>query len=263
MLKDLGLVVDVRTKEAGSYALSLAKLINAHLTMVPVDVEPAIAAYANQELRYDVILATRAGRREVIADTLEQLQLDGLEQGLSISHFSLDDFADDAIEEVSESLRLFDLIIVEQINKERNPARSRIVAASLFKTGRPVLIVPYIQAQPATFKTVLIAWDGSVPAVRAVGDALPLLATAHDVVIVQVDAKTPKRCDGTMLQQHLSRHAIDARIKRTASAEEILRIPSCHMRLIRMPISWSWARMVTPGREKRYLGARRALSWNP
>ena len=118
-------------------------------------------------------------------------------------------------------MRLFDLIIVEQINKERNPARSRIVAASLFKTGRPVLIVPYIQAQPATFKTVLIAWDGSVPAVRTVGDALPLLATAHDVVIVQVDAKTPKRCDGTMLQQHLSRHAINARIKRTASAGDI------------------------------------------
>ena len=68
---------------------------------------------------------------------------------------------------------------------------------------------------------MLIAWDGSIPAARAVGDALPFLKRARDVVIVQVDAKTPERCDGTMLKQHLSRHAIDARIKGAASAGDV------------------------------------------
>ena len=221
MLKDLALVVDVGTDEGGLYAVSLAKLIDAHLTIVPVDVELMLAAYAYQDLRYDMILAKREERREAIAERVDRFQLEGIAQGLPVDIVPLEDSADDGIKALGDRLRLYDLIVVEQNNTRRSQGCAGKIAASILRTGRPVLIVPYIQAQPATFKTVLIAWDGSIPAARAVGDALPFLKRARDVVIVQVDAKTPERCDGTMLKQHLSRHAIHARVKGAASAGDV------------------------------------------
>lgn len=221
MLKDLALVVDASTDKGGFYGLSLAKLIDAHLTMVPVDTELPLAAYAYHELRYDMVVAKREGRREAIAELADRFQLEGFAQGLSVDIVKFEDCAENGTEVLSDSLRLFDLIVVEQNDKRRTDGFAGMITASILQTGRPVLIVPYIQTQPANFETVLIAWDGSVPAARAVADALPLLKRARDVVIVQVDAKTPKRCDGTMLKQHLSRHAIKARINRTASAGDI------------------------------------------
>ena len=113
MSKDLAFLVDPGTKAAGPYALSSAKLLDAHLTMVPADIEPALAAYASPQLRYDAILARREGQREAIGKRVAHLQSDGLAQGLSISMLSIDDCAEDSLSALTRTSRVFDLIIVE------------------------------------------------------------------------------------------------------------------------------------------------------
>ena len=130
MLKDLALVVDVGTDEGGLYAVSLAKLIDAHLTIVPVDVESLLAAYAYQDLHYDMILAKREERREAIAERVDRFQLEGIAQGLPVDIVPLEDSADDGIKALGDRLRLYDLIVVEQNNTRRSRgARVRLQRA--------------------------------------------------------------------------------------------------------------------------------------
>jgi hypothetical protein len=96
MLKDLALLVDPATKGAGSYALSLAQLPSAHLTTVPADVEPALAAYT--ELRYDIVVAKREDRRDAFATRAAHIHMDGLAQGLTVNVLPIDDCSDDMLD---------------------------------------------------------------------------------------------------------------------------------------------------------------------
>ena len=219
MLKDLALLVDPATKGAGSYALSLAQLPSAHLTTVPADVEPALAAYT--ELRYDIIVANREDRHDAIATRAAHIHMDGLAQGLTVNMLPIDDYSDNMLDALVHSSRLFDLVIVEQASREQADGRSPIIAASVFKSGRPVLIVPHIRPGPASLGKALIAWDGSAPAARALGDAMPLLKRAEHVTILEETCPSPERYDGTALKQHLARHGIDARFERTPTSGDI------------------------------------------
>ncbi len=58
------------------------------------------------------------------------------------------------------------------------------VSDIVMRSGRPVLFHPWIGAKPA-FERILVAWDGSREAVRALNDAAPFLNGA-DVLILTV-----------------------------------------------------------------------------
>jgi nucleotide-binding universal stress UspA family protein len=54
----------------------------------------------------------------------------------------------------------------------------------MLNCARPVLIVPYAGRFPHVGSNVLIAWDGSMEATRAVTNAIPLLKRAKNVSVV-------------------------------------------------------------------------------
>lgn len=62
----------------------------------------------------------------------------------------------------------------------------QLVEALLFRSGRPALIVPSDHQRGFNCERVMIAWDFSAPAARAVAEALPLLRQASDVVLLTV-----------------------------------------------------------------------------
>ena len=78
----------------------------------------------------------------------------------------------------------FDLSVVAQAEPDKPPSRELIIEAVLFESGRPVLIVPYIQQEGLKLDRVMVCWDGSRTAARATGDAMPFLARAKAVEIV-------------------------------------------------------------------------------
>lgn len=51
-------------------------------------------------------------------------------------------------------------------------------------TGLPCLILPPVCAPSSVFERVVLAWDGSRPATRAVRAALPLVAAAREVMLL-------------------------------------------------------------------------------
>ena len=82
--------------------------------------------------------------------------------------------------------RRFDLSIVGQAEPETSAVEDIIAEAALFESGRPVIIVPYIQKGPLKLDRVMLCWDGSRAAARAIADAMPLLERAGRVEVVIV-----------------------------------------------------------------------------
>ncbi|MBV8088236.1 MAG: universal stress protein [Alphaproteobacteria bacterium] len=81
-------------------------------------------------------------------------------------------------------------------------------------SGRPVLIVPYAGTFEWVGRRVLVAWDGTPEASRALHDALPLIAGAEAVTVMHVGAQqTDLDRDRPWLERvvrHLARHGIKA-----------------------------------------------------
>lgn len=65
-------------------------------------------------------------------------------------------------------------------------ASPKLAQDLVFSSGGPVLMVPD-WVLPGPFKRVLIAWNGSQEAARAVRDAMPLLEAAESVDVLVVD----------------------------------------------------------------------------
>ncbi len=61
-----------------------------------------------------------------------------------------------------------------------------IIEPLLFESGRPVLIYPSDYSSRVSFDHIVIAWDGSQAAARAVWDAIPVLRLAKSIEIVTV-----------------------------------------------------------------------------
>jgi nucleotide-binding universal stress UspA family protein len=90
----------------------------------------------------------------------------------------------------------------------------KIVERLIFESGRPILMCPeeFAAELPVVFDHVVIAWDHTAPAARAVADALPLLQSAANVqIITATDKKTPEQlASGAALASHLAEHGIKA-----------------------------------------------------
>jgi nucleotide-binding universal stress UspA family protein len=79
-----------------------------------------------------------------------------------------------------------------------------------------VIVVPHIQKQGLMLDRVVACWDGSRPAARAIGDAMPFLTRAKNVEILVVTGERDKSGEitGTNMARHLARHGVAVEIKR-------------------------------------------------
>jgi nucleotide-binding universal stress UspA family protein len=96
--------------------------------------------------------------------------------------------------------------------------QSWVVNGALFESGRPILLLPQGEVTFPDTRTVMIAWDASVEASKAVRDAIGVLKKAeavHAVLIDPVpsfDGHGPE--PGHDLAAYLGRHGIAATVHR-------------------------------------------------
>src|SRR5208282_5332891 len=105
-----------------------------------------------------------------------------------------------------------DLIIAPRPEGEaRALIRSDIPDAALLASGAPMLILPQGWKPGPVGRNIVVAWNASREATRAVHDAMPLLARAEKVTIFAFSARAGAlRAASEMLADHLGRHGVAA-----------------------------------------------------
>ncbi|MGH6950358.1 MAG: universal stress protein [Vitreimonas sp.] len=99
--------------------------------------------------------------------------------------------------------------------------REEIVEGVLFHSGRPALIAPPGWKGTGIGKRVVVAWDASREATRALSEAQSILENAEQISVVTVDAK-PKMFGhgdqpGANIAGHLSRRGLPAEVRNVDS----------------------------------------------
>jgi nucleotide-binding universal stress UspA family protein len=115
--------------------------------------------------------------------------------------------------------RRFDLAVVGQAQREQGASEELLIEGALFGSGRPLIVVPVTQKHPVKLERIMLCWDGSRPAARAIADAMPLMARAKTIEIVVVTGERDKSGEitGTNMKRHLARHDINVEIKRISA----------------------------------------------
>lgn len=116
--------------------------------------------------------------------------------------------------------RLADVIAVPQPDVDRNLGANTLKAA-LFRTGRPVLMVPNgVEPPEKLCEHVTVAWNGSMEASRAVTMTLPILRAAGKVTILTSGGE-PNAATAADLQDYLLAHQITAEVHRFEGARRV------------------------------------------
>jgi len=112
--------------------------------------------------------------------------------------------------------RRFDLAVVGQAEPETKMVEENIIEAALFDSGGPVTIVPYIQRAPLRLDHIMVCWDGSRAAARAIRDAMPFLRRAGRIEVVNVTNERGKQdqIECADIGAHLAHHGLNVVIKR-------------------------------------------------
>jgi nucleotide-binding universal stress UspA family protein len=222
MLKDV--VVNLSSQGprdfAAEYATSIAAMFGAHITGVSFVYEPVIPDGMLGGVPVDLIELQRQENSKAANDAISRFDAAAKKAGLSAETRLLDATFGGAATSFAQISRRFDLVVVGQAQRERGPADDLLMEGALFESGRPLVVVPYIQRRGITLERVLACWDGSRTAARAIGDAMPLLerAKAVEVVIVAEERKS-EEMTGANMNAHLVRHGVAASVKRIAKGD--------------------------------------------
>jgi len=208
-----------RTDDATiDYAVSLAGAFDAHLAAVAFVYEEVPIAMLGDDIAAQWVEGVEELRREARSAAKAALaRFDKLARGAGLSTEArmVDTTFTEAGDEFGRIARRFDLALVRQAEAASSRPDDLIIQAALFDAGRPVLIVPYIQKGDARLDRILICWDGSRPAARAIADSLPFLRRAKAIEIVTIGGrvKSEETMTGGDITDHLRRHGLSVATK--------------------------------------------------
>jgi nucleotide-binding universal stress UspA family protein len=106
--------------------------------------------------------------------------------------------------------RCSDLLVLGRPGADPENVAPATVEAALYECARPVMIAPPSPGS-GPFASVVVAWNGSFQAARALEYALDFLAKAGKVTILVVGTK-PDEVGAAFLARNLGRHGIKATI---------------------------------------------------
>jgi nucleotide-binding universal stress UspA family protein len=119
--------------------------------------------------------------------------------------------------------RYADLTVVGQPNRDEPQDADAVTVTTVMTSGRPVLAVPFAGDFPTIGERVLVAWNASREAARAVNDALPLLRGAKQVTVLAINPQRGVGGHGDVpaadIALHLARHGLRAEAAHTVARD--------------------------------------------
>jgi nucleotide-binding universal stress UspA family protein len=222
MLKDVVVNLSGRASLdfAADYAISIAATFGAHVTGIAFLYEPVIPDGTLGGVPVDLIELQREENSKIARDAISRFEAGVKKAGVASETRQLDATFGGAATLFAQVARRFDISVVAQAQREQGATDELIIEGALFESGRPVIVVPYIQKSGLTLERVLACWDGGRTAARAIADAMPFLerAKAVDLVIVAEERKNDE-ITGVRMSEHLTRHGVAVSVKRIAKGD--------------------------------------------
>lgn len=129
------------------------------------------------------------------------------------------------VEAICHAARWCDLVVAERptLNPDA-PTGWGMVSRTVFGAGAPVIVVPQKAIVTCVGERVLIAWNRSREAMRAIRGALPVLRAAKSVVVLDGAAREDqlgaRHLPDVNLTGYLARHGIAVTLQRFAPKSE-------------------------------------------
>ena len=223
MIKDIILALNIGSfrDPARDYAISVTQAFNAHIAAIGFAYAPVLPPVDGvSAVPFDIIDAERAESEKAATEAVARFEEAARLAAVSAESRVVETTVSGATNVLGSIARSFDLSIVGQA--EPNSIRANLmVEGALFDSGRPVLVVPYIQRAGLKLDRVMACWDGSRTAARAINDAMPFLTRAKAVDVVTVSGKKGNtgEIQGADIAQHLARHGLNVELRRVVAGD--------------------------------------------
>ncbi len=202
------------------FAVQLAQSHGAHLTGLYLLPKWTVPAYVEGQIPLEVFKVQETRLRDAAGRTKQRFESSVKRAGLLAEWRQV---VGNPVDQLILNARYTDLAVVGQPDNEMPDYIDLAYADKVaLESGRPVLVVPSIGVRHTALDRILIAWNGSREAVRAINDALPILKRAKQVFVETIDpAQTGQEghIPGADICQHLSRHGVVAEAESIQSAE--------------------------------------------
>jgi hypothetical protein len=163
--KDMLMLVVGPADEASRYGIRLAAACGATLTAAMPVIEPNLPPFVIAEMPDEILARIReepaAEADRVLHNVAETTRSMGVD--VEILPFKAEAIA--VAEEVRDIARCFDAMIFQQPDPGGKDM-SAIIEATLFGSGRPLIIVPFIETRLG-IGIAVVAWDGGAQVARA------------------------------------------------------------------------------------------------
>lgn len=222
MIKDMVVNLGLGANDpASDFAISVADAFEAHVLGVAFVYDPVIPGSVMGGIPPEFIESQRRESENKVQQAIARFEQVAKRVGVAYETRTLNASIAGAADRLGHLARRFDLAIVGQPQRERAAAAEVVDEGVLFDSGRPVIFVPYIQKSGLKLDRVMLCWDGSRAATRAINDAMPFLEKAKQVELVIVSSKAGKANEltGADMGQHLARHGLKVEVKRITSPD--------------------------------------------
>ena len=224
MIKDIlvSLPIGRLSDSAISYAVSVAEAFEAHLTGMAFVHTPFVPGTVFGGAGTGFIATYRAQVEQAAKAAVAKFEDCARHAGLSATSQTLESELADLDDLFTQATRRFDLSVVGQIEPGKETLGIMLPETALFGSGRPVLVVPYVQKAGMKLNRTLICWDGSQAAARAIGDAMPFLVRTKsiDVLTVMKSETVGNELPSADMAQHLARHNLKVDFKRIVANDQ-------------------------------------------
>jgi nucleotide-binding universal stress UspA family protein len=221
-LEEIVVFIDGRTETASilEFAGTLAQEHGARLISVFMQPEPTVTpaeTFARGEGMRNTIDVHRARLERIEAEYRTQFEDIVRRHGIASEWRSLPYLSS----EVGVHAYYADLVIVARPESAGQTAGPPGLAESLvMSSGRPIIVFPP-RGKVSQVRRVLVAWNATRESIRAVADAMPLLAKAEAVEVLVADhQRRPEghgQEPGADIARHLARHGAHVEVRRLSS----------------------------------------------